>query len=121
MTTIVIVSHSEAIATGTKSLLNQMAQGVDVIAVGGNQGEIGTSFDEVSEVINQLEEDALCFFDIGSSEMNLDMAIEMYSGQQRVEKVTAPIVEGSFVASVALSTGKSFDEAVEAVYEAYAR
>ncbi|REH90611.1 PTS-dependent dihydroxyacetone kinase phosphotransferase subunit DhaM, partial [Staphylococcus felis] len=32
-----------------------------------------------------------------------------------------PIVEGSFVASVALSTGKSFDEAIEAVYEAYAR
>lgn len=114
MTAIVIVSHSEAIATGTKALLNQMAQGVEVIAVGGSQGEIGTSFDDISEVINHLETDALCFFDIGSSEMNLDMAIEMYPGKYRVEKVTAPIVEGSFVASVALFTGKSFDEAIAA-------
>ncbi|MBI5974432.1 dihydroxyacetone kinase phosphoryl donor subunit DhaM [Staphylococcus canis] len=121
MTALVIVSHSEQIAAGTQALLNQMTEGVDVITVGGNQGEIGTSFDAISEVINQLEDDAICFFDIGSSEMNLDMAIEMYTGSQRIEKVDAPIVEGSFIAAVALSTGQSMDQAIASVYDTYSK
>lgn len=119
MTSLVIVSHSEKIAEGTKELLGQMSPNIDVIAVGGADGEIGTSFDEISEVLNQLENDALCFFDIGSAEMNLDMAIEMYTGQHRIEKVTAPLVEGSFLASVSLSTNGDFDQAVEAVREEF--
>lgn len=119
MTSLVIVSHSKKIAEGTKELLGQMSPNVDVIAVGGADGEIGTSFDEISEVLNQLENDALCFFDIGSAEMNLDMAIEMYTGQHRIEKVIAPLVEGSFLASVSLSTNGNFDQAVEAVREEF--
>ena len=31
--------------------------------------------------------------------MNLDLAIEMYTGDYRIEKVDAPIVEGSFTAA----------------------
>ena len=54
MTSIVLISHSEKIAEGTKDLLEQMAQGVSVIAVGGNDGEIGTSFETISEVLNDL-------------------------------------------------------------------
>ncbi|WP_281183366.1 dihydroxyacetone kinase phosphoryl donor subunit DhaM [Staphylococcus schleiferi] len=119
MTSIVLISHSEKIAEGTKDLLEQMAQGVNVIAVGGNDGEIGTSFETISEVLNDLEEDAICFFDIGSSEMNLDMAIEMYVGHYRIEKVDAPIVEGSFIASVSLSTGQSMDEAIASVRDTF--
>lgn len=119
MTSIVIVSHSEKIAEGTKELLAQMSPDVDAIAVGGADGEIGTSFDEISDILNQLENDALCFFDIGSAEMNLDMAIDMYTGHYRVEKVTAPIVEGSFLASVSLSTNGDFDQAIEAVREEF--
>lgn len=49
--------------------------------------------------MTKLEDDALCFYDIGSSEMNVDMAIEMYDGNHRVLKVDAPIVEGSFIAA----------------------
>ena len=36
------------------------------------------------------------FYDLGSSEMNLDMAIEMYEGQYEIVKINAPLVEGSF-------------------------
>ena len=36
MTTIIIISHSEDIANGTKALLNQMAQDVNVVAHGGS-------------------------------------------------------------------------------------
>ena len=53
-----------------------MAQSVTVIAQGGTNGEIGTSFDDIQQTLTSLEEDAICFYDIGSAEMNLDMAID---------------------------------------------
>lgn len=61
MTTIIIISHSEDIANGTKALLNQMAQDVNVVAHGGVDGGIGTSFDDIQNIINNLDDDALCF------------------------------------------------------------
>lgn len=77
MPKIILVSHSKEIASGTKSLLKQMAGDVDIIPIGGlPDGSIGTSFDIIQEVLTKLEDDALCFYDIGSSEMNVDMAIE---------------------------------------------
>ncbi|PWZ99354.1 PTS-dependent dihydroxyacetone kinase phosphotransferase subunit DhaM [Staphylococcus pseudintermedius] len=120
MTQIVLVSHSDKIAEGTQELLAQMAQDVNVVAIGGIEGEIGTSFDDISAVLNDINDDAICFFDIGSSEMNLDMAIEMYTGTHRIEKVDAPIVEGSFIAAVALSTGQTIDEAIASSTDAMA-
>lgn len=119
MTTIVIVSHSADIANGTKALLNQMVKGVTIIAHGGIQGEIGTAFDDVSEMIQSLDSDALCFYDIGSSEMNLEMAIDMYDGPHRIVKVDAPIVEGSFVASVDVSVGRTIDETLADLAERF--
>ncbi|RIP36007.1 PTS-dependent dihydroxyacetone kinase phosphotransferase subunit DhaM [Staphylococcus gallinarum] len=115
MTSIIIVSHSEAIANGTKALLEQMARDVKVIAQGGTEGRIGTSYDHIQELINGLTNDAICFYDIGSAEMNLDLAIEMYTGDYRVEKVDAPIVEGSFTAAVKLSVGGNFDETLQEI------
>ncbi len=52
------------------------------------------------------------FLEYGSSEMNVDMAIEMYDGNHRVLKVDAPIVEGSFIAAVKLSIGGSIDDVI---------
>ncbi|MBU5271717.1 MULTISPECIES: dihydroxyacetone kinase phosphoryl donor subunit DhaM [Staphylococcus] len=116
MTTIVLVSHSADIAKGTKDLLEQMVNNVDIKAHGGTEdGAIGTSFDEIQKMINHIEDDALCFYDLGSSEMNLDMAIEMYEGQYQIAKINAPLVEGSFTAAVKLSTGGNMKEAIEEV------
>ena len=61
MTSIVIVSHSEDIANGTQALLEQMAGDVNVIAQGGTEGRIGTSYDHIQEMINELADDAICF------------------------------------------------------------
>lgn len=119
---ILLVSHSRDIAEGTRQLLKQMAGDVDVYAVGGVEDgkEIGTSFDAIQERINQISEDLMCFYDLGSAEMNLDMALEMYEGNYERVKVAAPIVEGSFTAAVKLSTGASLDEALEEVKKHYA-
>ncbi|ASE37641.1 dihydroxyacetone kinase phosphoryl donor subunit DhaM [Staphylococcus pettenkoferi] len=122
MSAILLVSHSRDIAEGTRQLLKQMAGDVDVYAVGGVEDgkEIGTSFDAIQERINQISEDLMCFYDLGSAEMNLDMALEMYEGNYERVKVAAPIVEGSFTAAVKLSTGASLDEALEEVKKHYA-
>lgn len=120
MPKIILVSHSKEIASGTKSLLKQMAGDVDIIPIGGlPDGSIGTSFDIIQEVLTKLEDDALCFYDIGSSEMNVDMAIEMYDGNHRVLKVDAPIVEGSFIAAVKLSIGGSIDDALAEIKQSF--
>lgn len=120
MPKIILVSHSKEIASGTKSLLKQMAGDVDIIPIGGlPDGSIGTSFDIIQEVLTKLEDDALCFYDIGSSEMNVDMAIEMYDGNHRVLKVAAPIVEGSFIAAVKLSIGGSIDDALAEIKQSF--
>ncbi|HDC8337400.1 PTS-dependent dihydroxyacetone kinase phosphotransferase subunit DhaM [Staphylococcus aureus] len=120
MPKIILVSHSKEIASGTKSLLKQMAGDVDIIPIGGlPDGSIGTSFDIIQEVLTKLEDDALCFYDIGSSEMNVDMAIEMYDGNHRVLKVGAPIVEGSFIAAVKLSIGGSIDDALAEIKQSF--
>ena len=120
MPKIILVSHSKEIASGTKSLLKQMAGDVDIIPIGGlPDGSIGTSFDIIQEVLTKLEDDALCFYDIGSSEMNVDMAIEMYEGNHRVLKVDAPIGEGSFIAAVKLSIGGSIDDALAEIKQSF--
>ncbi|HDD3639123.1 TPA: PTS-dependent dihydroxyacetone kinase phosphotransferase subunit DhaM [Staphylococcus aureus] len=120
MPKIILVSHSKEIASGTKSLLKQMAGDVDIIPIGGlPDGSIGTSFDIIQEVLTKLEDDALCFYDIGSSEMNVDMAIEMYDGNHRVLKVDGPIVEGSFIAAVKLSIGGSIDDALAEIKQSF--
>lgn len=88
MTSIVIVSHSNKIAEGIKDLNLQMTDnGINIIDIGGlDDNGIGTSFDRILSVINELDDDAICFYDIGSAGMNLDMAIEMYEGSHRIEK-----------------------------------
>ena len=113
MTQIIIVSHSKEIADGTKDLVNQMVgENIKITAQGGVHGEIGTSYDDIQTMVNQVDDDALCFYDIGSAEMNTDLAIEMYEGEHRLEK-DAPIVEGTFTAAVNLSVGKTIDEVLD--------
>ncbi|ARJ19582.1 dihydroxyacetone kinase phosphoryl donor subunit DhaM [Staphylococcus lugdunensis] len=110
MTAIVLVSHSEAIANGTKDLLKDISKDVNIIAYGGENHKYRTSADDILTILNQLEEDALCFYDLGSADMNLDLAIEAYDGSFHIYKVNAPIVEGSFTATVNLSMGETVDK-----------
>lgn len=122
MATIGIISHSKDIAQGVKDLLAQMSPDVTVIAKGGNnEGEVGTSIDTVNEIIDELTEDALLFYDIGSAEMNLEMAIDLYEGDYKLYKVDGPIVEGAFLASVSLSTGATLEEAISSIEREFSK
>jgi PTS hybrid protein len=115
MAEILIISHSKQIAEGTKALVEQMAGGVVIHAGGGvNDGEdIGTNIDLINDMLSQIKEDTICFYDIGSSKMNLEMAVEMYDGDHHLYVSDAPIVEGSFLAAVELSIGTNLETILE--------
>lgn len=115
MAEILIISHSRKIAEGTKSLIEQMAGDVTIHATGGvNDGEdIGTNINQIVDMLESVEDDTICFFDIGSSMMNLEMAVEMYEGKHTLHIANAPIVEGAFLAAVEISTGKNTDDILE--------
>lgn len=110
MAEILIISHSAEIAEGTKALISQMAGDTVIHASGGVDGGIGTNIDQITEMLDNVNDDTLCFYDIGSSKMNLEMAIEMYTGSHSVYLTEAPIVEGSFLAAVESSIGSTADQ-----------
>lgn len=113
---ILIVSHSEEIATGVKSLISQMAEGVVVKTTGGINGEIGTSIDNIMALFDSVEDEALCFYDIGSSKMNVEMALEM-NVYTNITIAHYPIVEGAFLAAVESKIGKQKAEVLKSLEE----
>lgn len=117
MTEILIISHSSHIAEGTKSLVEQMAKEVTLHASGGVDGDIGTNIDQITGMLNNIQDDTICFYDIGSSLMNLEMAVEMYEGNRKIHISDAPIVEGSFLAGVESSVGAGVDSIIEKLSE----
>ena len=113
MTEILIISHSSEIAQGTRALVSQMAGDTIIHASGGVDGDIGTNIDQINDMIGKVGADTICFYDIGSSRMNLEMAVEMYDGEHELHISEAPIVEGAFLAAVENSVGSSTEAILE--------
>lgn len=111
---ICVVSHSEQIAAGIKALVSQMAEGLTIKAVGGIDGEIGTSIDAVTAMLDEVEGEAIVFYDIGSSKMNIEMALEMNDYSQ-ITIAHFPLVEGAFLAGVEMMLGKNKDDILESL------
>lgn len=102
---IVIVSHSKNIAQGVVDLIKEVARDVAITYVGGNEdGDIGTSFDQVQRVIeDNPKETLLAFFDLGSAKMNLEMAADF--SDKNIIVNTVPIVEGAYTAAALIQAG----------------
>ncbi|MBM7551626.1 dihydroxyacetone kinase phosphoryl donor subunit DhaM [Thalassobacillus pellis] len=113
---IVLVSHSEKVASGIKDILEQAVGEVNVKAAGGMEGEIGTSLEKIQEALQNIStsEGALIFYDLGSAKMNAEAAIEMLE-LDNVHVVEAPILEGAYLAAVEASIGKSVQEILESI------
>jgi len=111
MVNLVLVSHSEKLATGLKELLAEMAPDTPVlIAAGLEDGSIGTDATRIEETLNTLDDDGVVLTDIGSATMNTELALELYSGERMVRFIDAPLVEGAFLAAVLSGQSKSVDE-----------
>lgn len=102
---IIIVSHSKNLAQGIVDLLEQVAKDVSITYVGGNEdGEIGTSFEQVQEIIDDNSaNDLLAFFDLGSARMNLEMAIDF--SDKKIQIMSVPVVEGAYTAAALIQAG----------------
>jgi len=122
MVGIVLVSHSDKIAEGTKDLVLQMAGEVGISAVGGDsEGGFGTDAERIEAAIRDLQTDqVLVFMDLGSAVLSTETVLEMLSPEEkeRVTLVDAPFVEGAFAAGVTAATGAAAEECVEAAMEA---
>ena len=92
-----LVSHVEEIADGLARLLDQVASDVTIRTAGGTEdGEIGTSFDKISNVLNEIEEKTvLAFYDLGSAKMNLEMAEEF--SDKKIILYDVSFIEGAYV------------------------
>lgn len=113
---LVIVSHSLAVAQGTKDMVRQMVgEEVDVVAVGGNpDGGLGTSVGSILEALKRVyrPKGVLVCVDMGGAETNSEMAIEMMSPDQQanIAICDGAIVEGSIMAATEAASGATLDE-----------
>ena len=119
MVGIVVVAHSQKLAEGTKELAEQMVHGkVHIVAAGGVSDVIGTDSIRIKNGIEKVysEDGVLILVDFGSAVLSSKAAIELV-GPDKKDKIliaNAPLVEGTFVAAVEASTGKSLEEVKKA-------
>ncbi|PWS67388.1 PTS mannose family transporter subunit IIA [Streptococcus agalactiae] len=106
---IVVVSHSKNIAQGVVDLISEVAKDVSITYVGGTEdGEIGTSFDQVQQIVEQNDKKTLlAFFDLGSAEMNLELVADF--SEKNIIINSVPVVEGAYTAAALLQAGADLD------------
>jgi dihydroxyacetone kinase phosphotransfer subunit len=116
MVSILIISHSEKIALGTKELAEQMKQSeLDILAVGGtSDGNLGTDTEEIEAALKQIDksEGVIVLADLGSAVMSFEMIHESLEPdiQAKIRLANAPLVEGAILATVESSLGKNMTE-----------
>lgn len=96
---LVIVSHVPEMAEGLTKLLKEIAKDVSITFAGGtDEGEIGSSFDKISEAVaNNEANDILAFYDLGSAKMTLDMVKDF--SDKNIHLIDAAMVEGAYTAA----------------------
>jgi phosphocarrier protein FPr len=113
---IVLVSHSRALAEGVAVLAREMGgEEVVIEAAGGLEDDpdaIGTDAVRVQQAIERVrgEDGVLVLMDLGSALMSAEMAVEMAGGEGPVLLSEAPLVEGAVAAAARARGGASLDE-----------
>jgi dihydroxyacetone kinase phosphotransfer subunit len=122
LVSLVLVSHSKALAEGLRDMVEQVAgDSVRVAATGGTaDGRLGTNAEAVAEAIRATlttdNEGVLVLLDLGSAWLSVEMALEELSETERarVRVSEAPLVEGAVLAAVQASVGASLSEVAAA-------
>jgi dihydroxyacetone kinase phosphotransfer subunit len=120
MVSLLIVSHSAAIAEGVKALAEQMTQGrVTIAAAGGTlDGTLGTSTDLIAQALDRLDpsDGVLVLMDLGSAVMSAETALELSSVSFIMSN--APLVEGAILAAVEAANGATLAQTAAAAERA---
>jgi phosphocarrier protein FPr len=117
MVSLVIVSHSRALAEATVALARQMAApDVDIAiaaGIGDTRGEFGTDAVEISEAIQRVDsaDGVAIVMDLGSAILSAEMALDLLTPETRahVRLCPAPFVEGTLAGAVQAGLGSSLD------------
>ena len=126
MVGIVVVSHSDALASGVVALAREMAgEELRLEAAGGIEepGVLGTDASRVRAAVECVmsPDGVLVMMDLGSALMSAELAIEMLeSPAGEVMLSAAPLVEGTVAAAVAASGGASLREVAAEAHGALA-
>lgn len=114
---LILISHSKNLAQGAVDLISEVAKDIDLTYVGGtSEGEIGTSFEQVQEVVeNNPCQTLLAFFDLGSARMNIDLVADFSDKTILIQQV--PFVEGAYTAAALLQAGADLDTILEQLNE----
>ncbi|SEN13202.1 dihydroxyacetone kinase phosphoryl donor subunit DhaM [Lihuaxuella thermophila] len=110
---IVLVSHSVDLVRGLQEILSQVQPQVPVAIAGGtDDGELGTSPFKIKEAIEFANsgKGVIVLFDLGSSLMNAEIALDWLGENERVKIADAPLVEGAYAAVVESGCGSSLDQ-----------
>ena len=125
MVGLVIVCHSAKLAEGVRELADQMVQGrVPIFATGGlPEGVLGTDATAIHRAVEAalaVSDGVLILMDLGSAVIAARTALEMLppEARDRVRMSNAPVVEGSVVAAVEASIGRSLEEVAAAAEKA---
>lgn len=107
---IVIVSHVEAIASGIATLLSEVSKDLPITYAGGtDDGDVGSSFDKVMRAFEENEaEELLCFYDLGSAKMTLEMVMEL--SDKKAYLFDTALIESAFTATALLSAQLPLEE-----------
>lgn len=113
---VTIISHSEKIAEGIYDLLKEISKDVCITYVGGYDGGIGTSFEDVFNCIESNTADkVLAFYDLGSAKMNLESVAEV--SEKNIEIFNVPVVEGAYTATALLQAEIPVENIIEQLNE----
>lgn len=116
---IVLVSHSEQLASGLRDLLRQVAtDDVRIEPAGGMPGGgLGTDFSTIEQAIARADDGAgvVILADLGSAVLTTRAVLEDAPGPLLVD---APFVEGAVAAAVTASAGADLETVAEAAREA---
>ena len=113
---IVIVSHSPAVARGAADMVREMVgEEIGIAFCGGNpDGGLGTDVGAIASAIDSVwsPRGVAGLVDLGGAETNSEMAIELLDSEKsrRVAICNAPIVEGAVMAGTEAACGSSLED-----------
>ena len=129
MVSLVLVSHSRALADALIPLIREMAAEDVAIAVAAGTGDegadTGTDATAIFEAIQRVDkgDGVLVLGDMGSALLSTDVALELLPDdlRQRTRLVSAPFVEGALAAAVQASMGGDLDTVAREARQALAQ
>ena len=129
MVSLVLVSHSQALADALVPLIREMADDAVQIAIAAGAGDDGTAFGTDAVAIMQAIESVdspdgvLVLGDMGSALLSTDTALDLLPEETRARTrlLSAPFVEGAMAAAIQASMGSPVDDVVREAQNALAQ